>query len=191
MSPCMRKFGSSGDACNSIRHAYRYSRICIRHAPWCAHLAPSWPQPATAGPRHPPASIPCSQADQTGARAGGTAGTAGLEPDVVEVEPSSKAKSVKWSEGRLMLLYAGLMHATRALRVRTLAGRVIVLARLAHCCECRRGTVWGPDAWDDASLTSGHATLPRPLSPPPLPPSPSTGHEQRVRLRCIPPGTSP
>ena len=50
---------------------------------------------------------------------------------MVEVEPSSKAKSVKWSEGRLMLLYAGLMHATRALRVRTLARRVIVLARLA------------------------------------------------------------
>ena len=141
----MRKYGSSGDACNSICHAYRYSRICICHAPWCAHLAPSWPQPATAGPRHPPASIPRSQADQTGAGVGGTAGTAGPEPDVVEVEPSSKAKSMKWSEGRLMVLYAGLMHATRALRVRTLAGRVIVLARLAHCCECRRGTVWGPD----------------------------------------------
>ena len=118
----MRKYGSSGDACTSICHAYRYSRICIRHAPWCAHLAPSWPQPATAGPRHPPASIPRSQADQTGAGTGGTAGTAGPEPDVVEVEPSSKAKSMKWSEGRLMVLYAGLMHATRALRVRTLAG---------------------------------------------------------------------
>ena len=103
----MRKFGSSGDACNSIRHAYRYSRICIRHAPWCAHLAPSWPQPATAGPRHPPASIPRSQADQTGAGTGGTAGTASPEPDVVEVEPSSKAKSMKWSEGRLVVLYAG------------------------------------------------------------------------------------
>ena len=107
MSPCMRKYGSSGDACNSICHAYRYSRICICHAPWCAHLAPSWPQPATAGPRHPPASIPRSQADQTGAGTGGTAGTASPEPDVVEVEPSSKAKSMKWSEGRLVVLYAG------------------------------------------------------------------------------------
>ena len=90
-----------------ICYRYRYSRICIRHAPWCAHLAPSWPQPATAGPRHPPASIPRSQADQTGAGTGGTAGTAGPEPDVVEVEPSSKAKSIKWSEGRLVVLYAG------------------------------------------------------------------------------------
>ena len=169
MSPCMRKYGSSGDACTSICHAYRYSRICIRHAPWCAHLAPSWPQPATAGPRHPPASIPRSQAGQTGAGAGGTAGTASPEPDVVEVEPSSKAKSMKWSEGRLMVLYAGLMHATRALRVRTLAGRVIVLARLAHCCECRRGTVWG--------LMRGTRIVderPRRPPPPPLPaPSPS------------------
>ncbi|EOD13265.1 hypothetical protein EMIHUDRAFT_124485, partial [Emiliania huxleyi CCMP1516] len=46
-------------------------------------------------------------AGQTGAGTGGTAGTAGPEPDVVEVEPSSKARSMKWSEGRLVVLYAG------------------------------------------------------------------------------------
>ena len=85
----------------------------------------------------------------------------------------------------------GPMHATRALRVRTLAGRVIVLARLAHCCECRRGTVWGLMRGTmhrrRAATPPSPTPSPRPLSLPP----PSTGHEQCVLLRCIPPGTSP
>ena len=72
-----------------------------------AHLAPSWPQPATAGPRHPPASIPRSQAGQTGAGTGGTAGTASPAPDVVEVEP--KERTMKWTPPRLMLLFAQII----------------------------------------------------------------------------------
>ena len=103
------------------------------------HGARIWPRAGHSRPRpahgtHRRPSL-ARRPTRLGRASAGRPGTAGPEPDVVEVEPSSKAKSVKWSEGRLMLLYAGLMHATRALRVRTLAGRVIVLARLAHCCE--------------------------------------------------------
>ena len=47
----------------------------------------------------------------------------------------------------------------------------------SSCCQSSllRMQTWhcvGSDAWDDASSTSGHAALPYPLSPPPLPPSP-------------------
>ena len=171
MSPCMRKYGSSGDAYTCIRHAYRYSRICIRQH----HGARIWPRAGHSRPRpaHGTHRRPSLARRPT---------RLGRAPVGRRARPAPSPTWWRWSLPPRRRVLSGRRggwwcstraHArySRAPRAyfgwagdRPRSSRSLLRMQTWHCV--------GSDAWDDASSTSGHAALPYPLSPPPLPPSP-------------------